>query len=242
MLSKHVFEVEKFLIFLLFFIVCNKVKAQDTIENSGINNAKPIVFVSPANTNVLYFGVDNPIVISAPGYADTDLIPTFSGGVITGHDKNGHYLVKPISSEPIQGRQCSISVSAKMPDGSIKSLGMPIRFSLKRVPDPVCYVANKKGDITISKKQLSFANKVQARMENFDFDVNFVVSSFVMVIYVDGNPIKLISQSDLFTEEMKTAMDKVQKGDHIIIQYVHVKGFDSRTIPGVNITIVGEEN
>jgi len=41
----------------------------------------------------------------------------------------------------------------------------------------------------------------------------------------------------LFTPEMKTLMNQVGKGSHIIIQDVHVKGPDSRVIPGVNITI-----
>ncbi len=124
-----------------------------------------------------------------------------------------------------------------MPDGSHRAIGTPYKFRIKRVPDPTCYVANKKGDIDISKAQLSIATQVQARMDGFDFDLSYAVTSFEMVVTVNGQTVKKLSNSNLFTPEMKTLMNQVQRGSHIIIQGVHVKGPDSRTIPGVNITI-----
>ncbi len=202
--------------------------------------AKPSVVVSPSKMNVFYIGVPNPVSISAAGFANSDLQPSCSGGSLT-KGPTGYIVTIPNGSKQTlnerDGPFCTISVSGKMPDGSHKSLGEASKFRIKRVPDPTCYVANKKGDIDITKAQLSIATQVQARMDNFDFDLSYQVTSFEMVVTVNGQTVKKPSSSNLFTPEMKTLMNQVGKGSHIIIQDVHVKGPDSRVIPGVNITV-----
>lgn len=199
--------------------------------------AKPSVVVSPTQMNVFYIGVPNPVSISAAGFADADLQPSFNGpGSMSG--SHGNYIVTLNPSTARQGTECTISVSGKMPDGTHKSLGQPARFRIKRVPDPACYVANKKGDIHVTKGELSIATQVQARMDNFDFNLNYEVTSFEMVVTVNGNTVQLQANSKYFTPQMKTLMGQIGSGSHIIIQDVHVHGPDSRVIPGVNITIL----
>jgi gliding motility-associated protein GldM len=202
--------------------------------------AKPSVVVSPTEMNVFYIGVPNPVSISAAGFANSDLQVNCSGASLS-KNATGYIVTLPMGTKPTQdpktGPFCTISVSGKMPDGSHKSLGEPSKFRIKRVPDPTCFVANKKGDIDITKAQLSIATQVQSRMENFDFDLSYSVTSFEMVVTVNGQTVKKLSSSNLFTPEMKTLMGQVGKGSHIIIQDVHVKGPDSRVIPGVNITV-----
>lgn len=198
--------------------------------------AKPSVVISPTQMNVFYIGVPNPVSISAAGFADADIQPSFNGpGSMTG--SKGNYVVTLNPSSAKQGTECSISVSGKMPDGSHKSLGQPAKFRIKRVPDPACYVANKKGDIHVTRGELAIATQVQARMDNFDFNLNYDVTSFEMVVTVNGNTVQLQSNSKMFTPQMKTLMGQIGSGGHIIIQDVHVHGPDSRVIPGVNITI-----
>jgi gliding motility-associated protein GldM len=196
--------------------------------------AKPSVVVSPTQMNVFYIGVPNPISISAAGFANSDLQPSCSGGSLS-KAAGGYVVTLPSSAK--QGGECSISVSGKMPDGSHKSLGPPQKFRIKRVPDPTCYVANRKGDMNVTRGELSIATQVQARMENFDFNLSYAVTSFEMVVTVNGATVQKSSNSNLFTPEMKTLMNQIGKGSHIIIQNVHVKGPDSRTIPGVNISV-----
>jgi gliding motility-associated protein GldM len=202
--------------------------------------ARPSVVVSPTEMNVFYIGVPNPVSISAAGFANSDLQPSCSGGTLSRGD-NGYTVTLPMGTtptkDPTTGPFCTISVSGRMPDGSHRSLGEASKFRIKRVPDPTCYVANKKGDIDITKAQLSIATQVQSRMDNFDFDLSYAVTSFEMVVTVNGQTVKKLSNSNLFTPEMRTLMNQVGKGSHIIIQDVHVHGPDSRVIPGVNITL-----
>lgn len=202
--------------------------------------ARPSVVVSPTEMNVFYIGVPNPVSISAAGFANSDIQPSCSGGSLT-KTATGYQVVLPAGATPTKdpktGPFCTISVSGRMPDGSHKSLGEPAKFRIKRVPDPTCYVANKKGDIDIPKAQLAIATQVQARMDGFDFNLSYAVTSFEFVVSVNGVTVKKASSSNLFTEEMKQLMNKVGKGSHIIIQDVHVSGPDKRVIPGVNITV-----
>lgn len=202
--------------------------------------AKPSVVVSPTEMNVFYIGVPNPVSISAAGFANSDLQPSCSGGTLS-KNATGYVVTLPANATPTHdeksGPFCMISVSGRMPDGSHKSLGEPSKFRIKRVPDPTCYVANKKGDIDITKAQLGIATQVQARMDNFDFNLSYAVTSFEMVVTVNGQTVKKLSSSNLFTDEMKKLMSQVGKGSHIIIQDVHVSGPDKRVIPGVNITV-----
>jgi len=211
-------------------------KLNNYFFHSSYLAAKPSVVVSPSQMNVFYIGVPNPVSISAAGFADVDLQPSFNGpGSMSG--SRGTYTVTLNPTSARQGTECTISVSGKMPDGSHKSLGQPAKFRIKRVPDPICYVANKKGDINVTKAELSIATQVQARMENFDFNLNYTVTSFEMVVTVNGSTVQKTSNSNLFTPEMKNLMGLIGRGSHIIIQNVHVRGPDSRIIPGVNISV-----
>jgi gliding motility-associated protein GldM len=191
--------------------------------------AKPALVVSPTKMNVFYIAVDNPVEISVPGVPDEDLRPVGSGCSISG--SKGKYIVR-VSG----GTQCSISVSAHMPDGSSKNMGKQ-DFRIKRVPDPVCYVAGKKGDISIPKAQLQIATKVFAKLENFDFDLNYDVTSFQMVAVINGITIIKDANGSGFTGEMQNIIKQCTRGSHIIIQNVKVKGPDSRQIPGCNIQV-----
>ncbi len=110
-------------------------------------------------------------------------------------------------------------------------------FRIKRVPDPVCYVANKKGDMSIPKAQMEIATQVQARMDGFDFDLTYAVTGFTMAVVVNGLSIEKDAHSNLFTPDMQKLMKQISPGTHVIIENVHVRGPDSRTIPGVNIKI-----
>jgi gliding motility-associated protein GldM len=198
--------------------------------------AKPSVVVSPSKMNVFYIGLDNPVDISAAGFANSDLTPSITMGSIT-KASGGGYVVR-IPGTDQNNTTCNITVSGKMPDGSRKSLGQPQVFRIKRVPDPNCYFMNKKGDMFLSKGELNSATEVQARMDNFDFELKYEVTSFQMAMTVNGNTVELRSNTNKLTPEMKNLMGKVPKNTHINVELVHVKGpADSRTIPGVNITV-----
>jgi len=196
--------------------------------------AKPAVVISPTAMNVFYCGVDNPVEISAPGFADEDIRPNFQGsGSISG--SHGKYTVRVSGAN---NSICHISVSAKKSDGSNQNFPAQ-EFRIKKIPDPVCYVLNQKGDIHVTKAALSVSQGVQARLENFDFKLDYNVTSFEFVASANGVSKTIMAQGASFTQEMKTLMSKLSPGSHITIQNVHAKSItDTRTIPGCNIILM----
>ncbi|NNM94233.1 MAG: gliding motility protein GldM [Bacteroidia bacterium] len=194
--------------------------------------AKPAVVISPTKMNVFYISVDNPVEISAPGIPDDAIRPSFQGpGSISG--SKGKYIVRVTGGA---GTTCKIGVSAKLLDGTTRSFP-PQEFRIKKVPDPIFYVAGKKGDINITKAVLINSPKVEARMENFDFDLHYDVISFQIVVTAGGYSKIEQSNSDRLTPSMISLIKQSPSGNHIIFQKVSVKGPDTRPISGANVTI-----
>jgi hypothetical protein len=187
----------------------------------------------PMKMNVFYIGVDNPIEISACGVAPNGLRPTISnaGATMIANGRPGSYIVRVNG-----GTETTMNIA--LGDSSHTSLGM-YKFRVKRVPDPVAYLGNLKGDGIMSKPELSGQSGVFARMENFDFDLKFTVVSFSMSVLADGKWVELVANGPGITPEMKQAMAKVVAGDKVIFGKVTVKGPDGtlRKIPGIVVSV-----
>jgi hypothetical protein len=135
------------------------------------------------------------------------------------------------------GTKALISVSAKFGSTS-KSMGS-IEFRVKQVPDPVCYFAGKKGDDIVSKGELMAAGGLIPKLENFDFDLKFDITSFEVSALVKGSLVTLASRSNKLTPEMQTLFKNVGSGAKVYIESVKAKGPDGRErkIAGVNLKV-----
>ena len=214
-----------------------RVKAPDNTYvsyrfKSSFMAARPAAVVSPTKMNVFYIGVENPVEISAPGVSADQLKPSMSGGTLSGG--KGKYIVKVT-----KGPEVSISVGANL-NGKNTNMGT-FKFRVKQVPDPVAYFAGKKGVDVISKSALLAAQGVIANMENFDFDLKFLVLSFDMSMTVNGAEVTVKSSGNACSSDQKTYIQKVKTGAKVYIENVKVKGPDGsiRTIAGINLKVIG---
>ncbi len=193
--------------------------------------AKPSMTVSPTKMNVFYMGLDNPVSISVPGISANNLIPTITNGTIQkGPDG---YLVRP---EKV-GVESKITVSA-MIDGQSKVIGST-PFRVKKVPDPLAYVAGKM-DGTISKTELLAQQGVLARMPvDFDFEMKFTVQSFNLSTPRGGFIIDKSAKGNKFTPEQIDLMKGLNVGNRLYIENIVVKGEDgsTRTLPPISFKI-----
>jgi gliding motility-associated protein GldM len=142
-------------------------------------SAKPAVVVSPDKMNVFYVGVDNPVSISVPGVAPSDIRPSISGGTITG--SNGKYIVRV--KDGVSTAVVSVAANIK---GVNKPMGKGIEFRVKRVPNPEAEFAGKTGTATITEAQLKGGTMVTAKLDNFPFDLKFPIKSYVVSMTVNG--------------------------------------------------------
>jgi gliding motility-associated protein GldM len=197
--------------------------------------AAPSVAVSSEKMNVFYIGVENPIAVSAAGIAPANLLVTADGGGITVKPNGaGKYIVKAIS----ETKEGKINVAARSADGGVKAQGV-CKFRVKSLPDPVASVGGKKGYADIKRIELSGIGSVIAKLENFEFETNFKVTSFDFTAIVRGNPVLYSSKNASLTDEMKTALARVSTGSRIFFDNVKAVGPDGKTrnISGVTLKL-----
>jgi gliding motility-associated protein GldM len=199
--------------------------------------AAPSCAVSPDKMNVFYIGVDNPITVSAAGIAPGDLVVSGSGGGMSIKPSGaGKYVVRATS----EAKDAKIMVSAKTKDG-VKAQGPPVPFRIKRIPDPVATIGGKKGFSEIKRVDVAGIGAVAAKLEGFDFEANFIVTSFEFTAIVKGQPVSYTGNGPSMTSDMKAALSKVATGSKIFIDNVKAKGPDGslRNIPGVTLKVKG---
>lgn len=175
--------------------------------------AQPSLVVSPSKMNVFYVGVDNPVEISVPGVPSSQLKASMSNGSLS-QSKEGY-----VARLKVPGK-VTISVTANnKPMGSKE-------FRVKTVPSPVAEVNNQRGG-TISIPVLQAQRNVVAKMENFDFDLKFNVTSFTISTRTkDGFIIDKRSDSDKINSEQKQLLAGLTRGQKIYFEEIKAKGPD----------------
>jgi len=193
--------------------------------------AKPSMTISPTKMNVFYAGLDNPVSISAPGLSANNLKVSITNGTIqSGPD--GNYIVRP---EKV-GEKSVITVKADI-DGTLKDIGST-PFRVKKVPDPVASVANKTEGV-ISRNELEAQQGVLAKIPDFDFEMNFTVTSFVVSTTKAGFIIDKPARGNHFSQEQKELMKGLNSGSRLYIESIVVKGDDgtTRNLPPISFKI-----
>lgn len=181
--------------------------------------AAPSLVVSPTKMNVFYRGVDNPVSISVSGYSDKDIQPSMTNGTLS-KDKDG-YIVKPGKDS-----EALVNVTVTNADGSKKSM-TPAKFRVKNVPNPAPYFGGKSvSDPTIKKTELTAAQGVIAKMENFDFDLKFEVLEYSVSTTLSGNFVERQVKGAAISGDAKEMLQKVKSGQKVFIENIKAKGPD----------------
>ncbi len=184
---------------------------------------QPNVVISPTKMNVFYEALDNPVEISVPGVAGSQLKVNMTNA--TFRKKGSEYIVKPRSGQA--GGKSIITVSAEI-NGKNRRLGSQ-EFRIKRVPNPVAMIAGK-NEGKIRKNLLVAAGYVIAEMgEDFDFDLKFKVTQFSVATNRKGFFVSEPSKSNKFTEAQETLIKGVARGNRVLIEDIRAVGPDGRT-------------
>ncbi len=194
--------------------------------------AAPSVAVSADKMNVIYIGVPNPISVSAAGIAPSELQVSGSG-ISLAPAGPGKYTATATTPG-----DATISVSAKTKDG-VKSQGPPMKFRVKLIPPPIAVAGGKSGTAVMSVNEVKGIGGIGALLVGFDFEANFVVTSFEFTASIKGKGISEVSNSNKLTAGMSSAIQGAVSGTKIFISEVKAKGPDGRiqSIPGVTIKV-----
>ncbi len=198
---------------------------------------KPNSVVSADKMNVLYIGVDNPVSISVPGVSNDKVKSSIegAGGTLKPNPAagGGHYTVTVNTVG-----KATIKVAAEI-GGKVMPMGS-FEYRVKRVPDPVATIANSKGGPV--NKSLLTAGTLIPKLENFDFELFFKITSFRMILIGKGrDPIELESASNQLSGPMRDALGKARAGDKVFFEVIRAKMAtgpqDTRNLSPMSFTI-----
>ena len=187
---------------------------------------EPLAVASATKMNVFYRGVDNPIIVAAAG-AQMDKVETrVSNGTIT--QRGNEYYVRPGT-----GNTCNITI---LVDG--RQMGVS-QFRVKDVPTPNPSLDGIAGRVA-SRGELMASQGVLARMPvDFDFDLNFTVTSFVVSATVNNYTQEESSSNQYFTERQKQIFNSMRPNQRVLITDIKARGPDGavRDLPDVAIRV-----
>jgi len=180
--------------------------------------AAPNATISPTKMNVLYRNLPNPISISVPGIPTDKLEVSMTNGKIS-KVENG-WVAEPSELDG-KGEKTKIIVNANVDGQSRKMLEMG--FRVKKVPDPRAQVAGiASGSIPLER--LKTQQMVSAVLEDFFFDLTFVVTSFDLSLAGSGGYYTIIpSKSNRLTDEQKKLLNGLRVGDKVNFENIKAK-------------------
>lgn len=195
--------------------------------------APPSLTVAAKKMNVFYRSVDNPVSISVPGIAKEKIRPAITAGeIIPDPDAPGDWIVRITDKV----NEATVSATAEY-EGQWMNMGS-FDFRVKRVPDPVAEIAGIK-EGSVNKNTLLAANAIIPVMKDFEFDLNFVVTSFTMGTIVNGDWIPKRTRGNRFSDEMSDIIRNAKRGQKFFFESIQAEGPDGsrRTLNAINLTI-----
>lgn len=196
--------------------------------SSSFEVGKPSTTVAASSMNVFYMGIDNPVSVSAP-------MPNFKASApgLRAGSGAGQYVMRPTAIGKV-----TINVSGTDDNGKTVSLGKS-EFRVKKIPDPVPYIAGKTGSCTMTKGDLS-SGVIQAKMEGFEFDLKVMVSSFNIGTSVSGDYKEVAITGSRMNSEAQGLINKAARGQRFYVEKMKVKMPDgtTRELANINIKII----
>jgi gliding motility-associated protein GldM len=191
---------------------------------------EPNVICSPTAMNVMYFSIPNPIDVSVPGVSpDKIRIRVVNGSYTTEKVKNskgdsfrGNYAVKPEAA----GKNVQIIVSTE--DNGKTTTYAPYDFRVKSIPNPEARFGGKTTG-TITKAQAAAQAGVFAILPDFDFDLQYSVTSFTILYSDRMGDFEETSTNSNLTAKQKDLLNRLTKGKNLIIKDIRALGPDGKT-------------
>lgn len=180
----------------------------------------PSATISAEAMNVLFIGLDNPLSISVPGVTPANTIVTASNGIKLTNSGNGKYSVNPAIGS---SNATTITVSAKMDDGTIKKMGEMV-YRIKKVPQPKLKLGSLISG-NYSATSLKAQQYITAYLEDFYFaNVRYTVVEYTAINFTAKKDILSEKQNDNKTNAIAKVLANAKKGDRLFIDYIKVQG------------------
>ena len=192
---------------------------------------EPMATVSATMMNVLYAGIDNPVGISVPGVAMSDISATMTNGTLT--RSGDHWVARPQAV----GKDATVTVTATM-DGRQVQVAQT-NFRVRKLPDPTPFIAftdqngntdHYRGGKPFGKQLLLKSAGLEAAIDDGLLDTPFKVLSFQTVFFDSmGNAMPENSDGASFSQRQRQAFQRLQRGKRFYISAIKAVGPDGIT-------------
>jgi gliding motility-associated protein GldM len=174
--------------------------------------------------NVMYTGVENPVLISAGSAGAEKMSVSFTGGGGSTRAGGDRYIFKPTNVGPAE---LKITVEGK-------TTAIPIR--VKNLPDPIALVGGKKGG-PIASADFKAQGGLIARLLDSDFDAPFQVVSYKVGANGGSIPVyrEVPNDGARWGGGATSLINQAGPGSSIFFDQIRVKGPDGkvRELPGI---------
>ena len=179
----------------------------------------PSATISADAMNVLYIGLENPMSISVPGVAPSQVYPNATGISLKPAGAAGKYIATVAAGN----KEGTISVSAKMPDGTSKQMGT-MKYRIKAVPKPEAQLGTlQSGNYT--KGEIGSQSILYAYLNNFVFEgVKYTVTRYRVIFMPKKGYMEESSVSGNGTAAIKGYASKAKAGDLLVLDGIRATG------------------
>jgi gliding motility-associated protein GldM len=182
--------------------------------------AAPSVTISPTKMNVVYSGIDNPISVSAAGFANNKVSVSAPGASLS-RTGDGNYMLKVTD-----GNAKTIKITASAEGRALGSVEMRV----KPLPKPTARIENVGADGKVGKSALIAAGRIIAEMKDFDFEgVSYNVVGYTMKYKTkSGSNKETKVEGGKFSGEILSVLNGAQTGDMYVFTAIRVRGNDNK--------------
>jgi beta-lactamase regulating signal transducer with metallopeptidase domain len=188
------------------------------VKSPETPNAEPQVITdgvaAATNMNVLYLGIPNPIEIAVPGVTSNKVSATITNGTI--NRTTTGWEVIPASFDDLV---LTILVNNKKVNEK--------KFRVKPIPAPVAVFAGINNG-ALSKKDALLSGTLEAELKDFFWDLKFKIESFTFAFSKDGFDREITSKGNKLTDEMKSIIYDLKRGQYIIFKDIKAVGPDAK--------------
>jgi gliding motility-associated protein GldM len=187
---------------------------------------RPSATISADAMNVFYMGVDNPVSVSVPGVPSGSIEARISGsGNQLVPRAGGGYNVRLSPNHPTT-QNVTISLYARVDGQQPRRMGES-SFRVRVVPDPYAEIAGQQeGSIA---RDILAGQPIIPRMRDFDFKMDFRITSFMMNTTVSGEYYEWRASGNQQTAEMEAAIRRATRGQRFTFENIQAVGDDGRT-------------
>ena len=198
---------------------------------------KPAATIAATEMNLLYKGIDNPMSISVPGFAASE-VRISAPGLNLNSLGGGKYNAKVPSST---SKEVTITASITR-DGKSKVVGSQ-KFRIRSLPQPTAQLGGIPNDgLPKGKASVGAQSTIIASMgAGFAYNLQYRVQRFTMIMaYKRRPPVTASSNSGALTGQMRSMIKSAKPGDRILIEGIRATetkyGFKANLSP-IIITI-----